>query len=309
MQPCGIGQIRCHRNRSLGSNGYLNLGYDGGAIHYSVQSRGATMTMTSRLWRGGHSAVANMCWPLGGWCLSGLKELREPQRRSQGLAIVLPGVEGRSTLNWSIAQGIDDSGFPGSIEIRDWTTGFWPFFLYHLRAHHRNRAQAAAIAREIIAYQDEHPGHSTYLIGHSGGAAMAAWVLEELPAGRTVTAAAMLGPALPCNYPLATALSRVEQALWSFWTPLDVLYLGVGTLACGNLDGSHAPSGGWVGFRPPPKTSPAEQALYQSRLRQCRFEPSMLGQGHFGGHMSWANRLFVAEEVAPRVFGERPSYA
>lgn len=259
---------------------------------------------TSRIWRGGHSTVVNQFWPLGGWCLCGLDKLRTPERREHGLALVLPGIEGRSTLNWSIAHGILDSGFAGAIEIRDWTTGFWPLFLYHLRAHHRNRSRAAAIARDLLKYQDEHPGQPTILVGHSGGAAMVAWVLEQIPAGRSITAAAMLGPALPCNYPLATALRRVERGLWSFWTPLDILYLGVGTMACGNLDGSHAPSGGWVGFRPPADSSAADLALYETRLRQQCFKPSMIGRAHLGGHMSWANRLFVAETVAPCLLGE-----
>ena len=39
--------------------------------------------------------------------------------------------------------------------------------------------------------------------------------------------------------------------------------------------------------------------LYRTRLRQCRYDLRMLRQFHLGGHFGWANRVFVAEVVAP----------
>ncbi len=260
------------------------------------------MPLPSRLWRVASSAAMNNAWPLGAWWLPSLQALRAGERRSQGLAIVLPGVEGRGPLNWSVAQGLADSGFAGAIEVFDWTTGAWPLFPYHLRAYGRNRRIAARLAQRFSQYQDEFPDRPTFLIGHSGGGALTAWTLEALPAGRTLTACAMLGPALPATYPLQIALARVERVLWNFWTPLDVFFLGIGTIACGNLDGRHAPSGGFVRFSLQRSCTPAERQLYDERLRQHCFRPSMIKQGHFGGHMGWVNRLFVAEEVAPRLF-------
>jgi len=46
--------------------------------------------------------------------------------------------------------------------------------------------------------------------------------------------------------------------------------------------------------------------LYRDRLRQRGYRPRMLGQFHWGGHLGWANRVFVAETVAP-LLGENPS--
>ena len=256
----------------------------------------------SRLCRGLHSAVLNLCWPLGGWWLSGFDQLCDPRRRSHGLAIVLPGVEGRSPLNWSIAQGLNDAGFPGSIEVVDWTTGFWPLFPYHLRAGRRNRARAQAIAATIVDYQREFPGRPTCIVGHSGGAALTAWVLEALPPDCRVTTAAMLGPALPRRYQLHSALMHVEQTLWNFWTPLDVLFLAAGTILCGNLNGRHALAAGCASFAVPQNPSDNAAQLYDARLRQYRFRLADLPRFHLGGHMSWANRTFIAEVVAPRLF-------
>lgn len=257
-----------------------------------------------RLCRGVLSAAANVCWPLGGWWLGGLRRLGDSTQRTDDLAIVLPGIEGRSPLNWSIAHGLDDGGFAGTIRVHDWTTGFWPLFPYHLRARRRNRAMASKIADEILAWQDAHPNSNTYIVGHSGGAALVAWVLEAMPEGESVTAAAMLGPALPRDYPLGTALVHVRDRLWNFWTPLDVIFLAAGTLLCGNLDGSHAISAGCFGFRHPTAISSDNRKLYQRKLRQHRFAARHLRHFHVGGHMSWANRTFVAEVVTPRLLAE-----
>jgi hypothetical protein len=269
-----------------------------------------TLTCTaqsSRLCRGLHSAAANACWPLGGWWLSSTSRLSGSSRSSNSLTIVLPGVEGRSPLNWSIAQGLNDGGLTGSIQVHDWTTGLWPLFPYHLRAHRRNRAQALAIAQSIVAWQDAHEGCETYLVGHSGGAALTSWVLEAMPKGRTVTAAAMLGPALPRGYRLTKALSGVREALWNFWTPLDLIFLAAGTLLCGNLDGTHAISGGFAGFKIPLNLPDEDAHLYSERLRQFCFTPKLLRHLHLGGHMSWANRLFIAEVVAPKLLDHEPA--
>ncbi len=257
----------------------------------------------SRAWRGIRSATAVLTLPLGGWWPGGAWPASEPTRFTDGLAIVLPGVEGRGSLNRSVAQGLDDAGFPGAIVVHDWTTGFWPLFPFHLRARRRNRQQARAIADRVLAYQNAYPGRPVYLVGHSGGATIAVWVLEALPEGRTVTAAALLAPALSPGYSLATALRRVERVLWSFWSPLDLLMLAAGTLLFGTVDGRHVVSAGCVGFSAPKAGDGEESVLYRDRLRQRRYTPTMVRQFHLGGHFGWANRVHVAETVAPLLFG------
>jgi hypothetical protein len=133
---------------------------------------------------------------------------------------------------------------------------------------------------------------------------LAAWTLEALPAGRTVTGVVMLGAALSSGYPLGPALAKVEEEIWNFWSPLDLVLLVAGTLLFGTVDGQHAVSAGLCGFSMPEYIGAAERELYQSRLRQRGYDPRMVSQFHLGGHFGWANRVLVAESVTPLLLGE-----
>ena len=127
-----------------------------------------------RSWAGTVSASAGLAIPLGGWWFGGAHHEDEPDRLAHGLAIVLPGIEGRGPLNWGIYHGLIDGGFPGAVVLWDWTTGMWPLLVFHLRAGQRNRrcgehklpsfafcsgfAQGfeVAIVKDINAQGDEH---------------------------------------------------------------------------------------------------------------------------------------------------------
>jgi pimeloyl-ACP methyl ester carboxylesterase len=257
-----------------------------------------------RSWRGITSAAAGLALPLGGWWLDEAGSLGHPDQLARGLVVVLPGIEGRGVLGWNICQGIKDAGFPGAVFLWDWTTGLWPLLLLHLRAGRWNRRKAAAFAQVIVAYQDNYPGRPIYLVGHSGGAAVAAWVMEALPAGRVVSGAVMLGAAASPSFPLAPALKKVQQHVWHFWSPLDLPLLGVGSVIFGTADGRHVISAGLCGFCVPQDAAASAAKLYRTRLRQCRYHPGMVRQFHLGGHFGWANRVFVAEVVAPLLVGE-----
>jgi pimeloyl-ACP methyl ester carboxylesterase len=256
-----------------------------------------------RSWRGTLSAGAGLTLPLGGWWLGKSGRQYDAERLSRGLTIVLPGIEGRGALNWSIYQGILDGGFPGAVVLWDWTTGLWPLLLFHLRAGRRNQNRAIMLAHLVVDYQKEHPDRPVYLVGHSGGAAMAAWALEALPEEWAVTGAVMLGAALSSRFPLGPALRKVKGCLWNFWSPLEFPLLGAGTLLFGTVDGRHSLSAGLCGFAVPQGASSEEKELYQGRLRQCCYQLGMARQFHFGGHFGWANRVFVAEVVAPLLSG------
>jgi pimeloyl-ACP methyl ester carboxylesterase len=164
---------------------------------------------------------------------------------------VLPGIEGQSFINQSIAQGLADGGVEAAIEIYDWTTGIILLFLYHLRGWRRNVKQAERLARRIVDYRTTYPGRPIYLIGHSGGGALSVLTLERLPPGTTVTGAVLLNAALSPRYDLTSALSHVETKIWNFRSIFDLFFVGIGTVLAGTVDGRHACDAGRFSFGRP----------------------------------------------------------
>lgn len=238
-------------------------------------------------------------FPDQGWWCRDFEEWLAPERAEQGYAIVLPGVEGTSFHNISIARGLIDAGYPGALEVRDWTTGHWPLFVYHLMALARNRQVARDIAAQIVAYQDRFPDRPVTLVGHSGGAAMAVLVLEALPEERRVTQAVLLAAAISPEYDLTPALARTERGITNFYSWGDVPHLVVGTLALGTVDRQHTVSAGAGGFHVPPNLNEDERQLYAERLHQIPYRLAMAKSFNGGGHIGPTNRKFVADWVAP----------
>jgi pimeloyl-ACP methyl ester carboxylesterase len=265
----------------------------------------------NRALRGICSSAGVLLHPVGRLCGPMVRSLREESRYANGLVLVLPGIEGQSLMNHSIACGLCDGGVTGAIEIYDWTTGLWPLLIYHLRGQRRHARQARLIANRIAEYQAAWPGRPVHLVGHSGGAAMALLALEQLPAGRQAKSAVLLAPATSPEADLTTALANVEQGVWNYYSPLDFLILGAGTMLLGTFDGKHQVASGARGFIKPPRLTEEGNRLYQEKLFQVPYRASMALQFHWGGHAGCTNRVFVAEEIAPllRLGTARPAFS
>lgn len=229
-----------------------------------------------------------------------------PERLGQGYTVVLPGVMGSAPLDHGIVKGLVAADVPTAVELYDWTAA--PFRPVHnLRALSRNRAEAQKVAARIVAYQDRFPGRPVYLIGYSGGAAVAVLTLEALPPDRTITKAVLLAPTLAQDYDLQLALSRTDEGIHSFHSAIDVPVMVVLATAVGTTEGKHAFTAGAFGFQRPRGPEESQRRPDYFRLTQHAYELKMLESGHAGGHFGWANRDWVARWVAPLLEGTPPT--
>ncbi|MFG0333090.1 MAG: alpha/beta hydrolase [Maioricimonas sp. JB049] len=220
-----------------------------------------------------------------------MKELLTAERLDHGYVIILPGIEGRSWCNRSIARGLVDAGLPYGMEIYDWTLG--PLAaLYTLRASWRHRRESARIAEKLIDYRHQYPDRPMYLIGHSGGGGMSVLTLQQLPDDVRVEAAVLLAPAISPRFPLESALQHVERGIWNFSSYGDAFFVGLMTTVLGTMDAQHMPAAGFGGFRK--RNTEGGPGLYE-----VPFNWSMLRHWNLGGHFGCVNRRFVRTHVAP----------
>ena len=212
----------------------------------------------------------------------------------QGLVIVLPGIDGRMPYNEAACRRLSEDGIAAAVELRDWTAPLGP--LYNQSAVLRNREVAGYVAARIRSYQRAYPGRPVFLIGHSGGTAIAVWAAEALPPGSEVDGVILLGSSLSPEYDLSRALARSRGGIVSFHSDLDGGLLGVGTVLFGTMDGVHSVSAGKVGFRPPGGAAGSGQ---YARLFQIAWQPSMIKDGHGGGHFDYMGPSFISARVGP----------
>jgi pimeloyl-ACP methyl ester carboxylesterase len=221
-----------------------------------------------------------------------------PENLDQGLVIVLPGIDGGGVYCPAACHALSKGSIGMAVELYPWTAPLGP--LYNQTAVLRNREAAGVLAGRIQRYQEEHPEGLVYLIGHSGGTAIAVWAAEALPDGREVQGIILLGSSLSPGYDLSRALARTREGIVSFHSDLDGGLLGLGTTLVGTMDGVHGESAGKVGFRPRAgPTSPGEYA----RLYQVGWQPKMARAGHGGGHFDYMGAGFLSAYVEPLLSG------
>lgn len=263
------------------------------------QDRVPPKSRLRRLSRGFLSTSGTLFAWAGRVCGPLLRRFRTQERLEQGLVIVLPGIESQSFLNHSVVWGLADAGWPGAVEIYDWTTSVTLLFPYHLRGWKRNLKQAELIAQRIVQYQKDFPDRPVHLVGHSGGGALSILALKALPAEIQIESAVLLAPALSPDFVLTPALRQVRTQVWNFWSIWDMVFCGAGTVLLGTIDGKHRFSAGMVGFQIPLNHTSEDEQVYAEKLTQVKYQWSMARAFHLGGHFGPANRVFVAEWVGP----------
>lgn len=226
-----------------------------------------------------------------------------PERLQQGYTIVVVGVNGDNVLSAGLAPGLVEGRYPGAVQVVDWTTGYWPLFIYHLRAAERHQRFARLIADKIVAYRRAYPGRPVNVVGYSAGAVVAIKAIEALPEGAKIDRAILLAGAISPLYDLRTALERTRDGIVSYYQVQDAVALWAGTMLAGTADGVHLPSAGAVGFWTWPGASQQDRHLYRDKLVQLAYKPQMAATGNLGGHFQCVGRNFVAEWISPMLAG------
>ena len=220
-----------------------------------------------------------------------------PDRLTNGLVIILPGIEGESQLNRDIRRGLVNAGVHRALPIYAWGR---PIPLAGVLLNQvdflGNRLAGARIANMITEYQDDHPGNPVYIIGHSGGGGVAVFAAEAMPEYRKIDGLILLSASISTAYDLTKALSRCKCGITNFYNTADTALLGLGTIVMGNVDGTHGPSAGLMGFDRPSGTASSAKRLAYSKLYQVSVTSAMAGGD--SPHTAATKPSFVARYVA-----------
>jgi pimeloyl-ACP methyl ester carboxylesterase len=238
-----------------------------------------------------------------GGCTRDQRSFVTQERLEAGMVVSLDGVGG---YNWGprwLRTGLDEADVKSAIVIYDWSKGPKGMFVADLVDEARNRAAARDLAQMIATYVGAMPNRPVTLIGHSGGAAVVVWALEDLPEGCAVERAILLAPALAPDYDLSKALRCVRRRVYVMYSYADVGLMAAGTAVFGTMDRQHSVSAGLVGFHLP-ATLTAEQKLEYQKVRQIPWTVDFVKMGHLGGHMGWTSTRFAREFIAPILVGQ-----
>ena len=219
---------------------------------------------------------------------------RPPGDAGSGLVLVADGVGGLDLCGTGLVHAAAKAGMSHEIRVMAWGHGFgrWHRDLTNVENH---RLWASRMVDQVAEFRARRPGAPVFLVGKSGGTGVVVKALEGLPEG-AVEAAVLLSSALSPGYDLTRALRAVRRELVLFWSPLDVIVLGVGTRLFGTIDRVNAVSAGLVGFK-----RPGNWTSRAGPVRQVAADSMVPGDGRDGlsGRARGAGQSGVPATVCP----------
>ncbi len=253
--------------------------------------------------------MQRICWLLltGAALIGGCGGMDDDQflaqdRKSKGLTVILPGIEGESDYNHSIRAGILEAGGGQAIPIYHWGRPLPAIgMLLNQVDVIGNRVEAAKIAEMIVNYQKSFSGKPVYVIGHSGGGGMAVFVAEAMPEGSKIDGLVLLSASISAGYDLTKAISKTRSGIVNFYNPKDGVMLAIATTVAGNMDGGHSPAAGLNGFDRVAADDPAEKKAAYAKLYQMQI--SVSGAEDDGEHTKVTSPSYVSSSIAPWVKG------
>jgi pimeloyl-ACP methyl ester carboxylesterase len=211
-----------------------------------------------------------------------------------GLLYMLPGIDGGPDTMKLPYQALRDAGVAGEIRVLNWNRG--AAVLENLTNYSSNLARSGAIAAEIAAFEQEHPGAPVDLVGYSGGGGLAILAAELLPDEFHVRNVLLVQAAVSPDYDLEPVLAHIDGKLVNFYSPADWLFLGWGTETFGTIDRTYTAAAGKNGFNLQ-SAVPDQQA--ETKVEQVCWTPEMSSTGHLGTHASMISYEWNKEYVAP----------
>ena len=246
--------------------------------------------------KGFASTARLLLTPLGWRAAKFHKRLSSKQRLQRGLVMLLPGIDGTTTVSDNIARGMYLGGVEKAVEVYDWRSfpGWNPL---HLATYKSNLRHAGRIAGRILEYKEAYPDRPVHLVGHSAGAGMSLFVLQELADICSVDSVVLLAAAISRRYDVQAVAENTKRGVWNFSSKVDIAADVVGTTVFGNMDRKHGWSAGAMGF----KLDAAD--LTDTKVHEVPYRVGMAKHWNFGGHFGCTNVSFVSRYVAPIIAG------
>jgi pimeloyl-ACP methyl ester carboxylesterase len=239
---------------------------------------------------------------------------------NNGVVYVVDGAGGSGFTPLVLRRSL--AHLPYEVRHFRWGTGYGRI-LSDLTNRENIRQKASELSRSITEYREQSGNEDcrVYVVAKSAGTAVALWALTEL-APDTVERAILLSPAVSPTFPLVDALRAVRSDLINFWSPNDLFFLGLGTSLFGTADGVFCKSAGLTGFAPKngnsaiPRTGVTKGGLPSdglssegvanddvsseyAKLRQIKWDPSMIKFLHLGTHSGNSMPPFVNKYIVP----------
>lgn len=218
----------------------------------------------------------------------GLKDSKSDHRKLQGIVYILDGAGGSGFTPLVYSKSLQR--LPYAVEHFRWGTGYGRL-LSDLTNRANIEAKAEELSEAINRYRLGNEGHKIFVIAKSAGTAVALKALANLEP-KTVDRVILLSPAVSPTFPLDPVLDSVRKDVVSFWSPNDHFYLGWGTSTFGTADGVFCKGAGLIGFD-------LSTTADGSKLRQVKWDPSMMLSLHFGDHSGNSMPPFVRKYVLP----------
>jgi hypothetical protein len=210
----------------------------------------------------------------------------------EGIVFILDGAGGSGWTPTVLRHILSE--LPYEIHHFRWGHGYMRI-IKDLTNRDNTRRRSEELAGLIRDYKSKFPERRIYVIAKSAGTAPAVMALSQLE-DDTVERAFLLSPAISPGFDLSRALASTKLDLYSFWSPHDHFWLGFGTTLFGTADGVPGRAAGLTGFKRP---DDPQRILHYAKLREIAWTPSMLWQGHLGGHPGNSMPPFIRKYILP----------